>query len=89
MLELEISEVAISFIENLPEKHARQVMSRIYRLQENPLSPSSGALIGKPPFRREKAGEYRIIYKIEGVALIIAFIGKRNDDEVYRLFDRL
>ena len=39
-------------------------------------------------FRRADTGEYRIIYRIDDECLYVAVIGKRNDDEVYRRFDR-
>jgi hypothetical protein len=31
-----------------------------------------------------KAGEYRIIYNVDGNVLKVFLIGKRNDDESYR-----
>jgi mRNA interferase RelE/StbE len=34
-------------------------------------------------------GEYRIIYAVEGEGVEILIVGKRNDDEVYRLWERL
>jgi len=40
------------------------------------------------PWRRVKSGEYRIIYRIDGNDLHVDIIGKRNDDEVYRLIKR-
>ena len=33
---------------------------------------------------RVDSGEYRILYTIEGNAICIFRVGKRNDDEIYR-----
>jgi mRNA interferase RelE/StbE len=38
---------------------------------------------------RTDSGEYRIIYRVEEDELHVALIGKRNDDEVYRLLRRM
>lgn len=43
---------------------------------------------GHPGYRRVDVGEYRIIYAVEADTVKVAVIGKRNDDEVYRIFDR-
>jgi mRNA interferase RelE/StbE len=40
------------------------------------------------PFRRVDIGEYRIVYRIEDDCLNVACVGKRNDDEVYRILKR-
>ena len=49
---------------------------------ENPEPHDSKELLGYP-FSRADIGEYRIVYRVEGDILRVAFIGKRNDD-VYR-----
>jgi mRNA interferase RelE/StbE len=38
--------------------------------------------------RRVKAGEFRIIYALEGDAVQIRLIGKRNDDDIYKALER-
>ena len=47
-------------------------------------------LQGVDHYYRISVGEYRIIYRIDVVnnVLIIAVIGKRNDDEVYKRLKR-
>jgi mRNA interferase RelE/StbE len=39
-------------------------------------------------FLRVDIGEYRVVYRVENDCLMVACVGKRNDDEVYRLLKR-
>ena len=39
-------------------------------------------------YRRVDIGEYRVIYRVEGEELLIAAAGRRNDDAIYREFER-
>jgi mRNA-degrading endonuclease RelE of RelBE toxin-antitoxin system len=50
---------------------------------KDPLPPDSIEMKGYP-FRRTDTGEYRIVYRVESDCLKVSFIGKRNDDEIYR-----
>lgn len=43
---------------------------------------------GSKGFFRLKSGEYRIICRVDGEELKIWLIGKRNDDAVYKRFER-
>ena len=80
---------AAKFLERLPAKHARQIATKISALRENPEPPDSIAMKGKAHhFRRADSGEYRIIYRAAGGVVMIAAVGKRNDDDVYRRFER-
>jgi len=73
----------------LATKHAKQIAGKIVSLRENPEPPDSVALKGKASeYRRTDIGEYRIIYRVESDTLRVFIIGKRNDDEVYRLLQR-
>jgi len=89
MLEIDIWPPAKEFIESISSKHARQLITRIERLADNPFVPKSKILEGYSPLRRLRSGDYRIIYLVEGNALKIPLIGKRGDDEVYRRLKRL
>ena len=84
-----LSKDAMSFIEKMLPKHAKQVLLKILALCSNPSPPDSLRLKGSPEgYSRADSGEYRIIYRIEDDKLHIHLIGKRNDDEVYRQFSR-
>ena len=73
---------------DLPPKHFKQVVSRVLALTIDPLPADSKLLQGHDGLRRVDSGEYRIIYDVTDEAVRIIIVGKRNDDEVYRLLDR-
>ena len=72
----------------MPAGRARQVAGRIKQLASDPEALPTVELKGYAPWRRAKSGEYRIIYQIAGDSLRVALVGKRNDDEIYRLVER-
>lgn len=89
MLDLKISRNALKFLETLPDKHLRQIRTKLANLQQDPQPPDSIQMKGKSSdWRRADAGEYRIIYRVEGNSLFADAIGRRNDDRVYREFER-
>ncbi|MGD0694551.1 MAG: type II toxin-antitoxin system RelE/ParE family toxin [Terriglobia bacterium] len=61
-----------------------RVRQQIDRLAENPFPPGAKKLHAEEPFFRIRAGDYRIIYSVEGreLLVIIVKIGHRKD--VYR-----
>ncbi|MDP3645942.1 MAG: type II toxin-antitoxin system RelE/ParE family toxin [bacterium] len=89
MLEIDISSEARAFLRTLPEKHERQLITRIDRLAENPFIPKSKLLEGYAPLRRLRSGDYRIIYFVTGNVLKVPLIDKRGDDKVYRRLKQL
>lgn len=88
-LALKLSRQAGRFIKTLPPKQYKQVVSATLALLNNPEPHDSKPLKGsKDNNRRADVGEYRIVYRVEGEGLLVLVIGKRNDDEVYKILDR-
>jgi len=88
-LALKLSRQAGRFIKTLPPKQYKQVVSTMLALLNNPEPHDSKQLKGsKDNNRRADIGEYRIIYRVEGDDLLVLVIGKRNDDEVYKILNR-
>jgi len=87
-VKLDLTKDAASFLADLPAKQFKQVTSRIHGLMRDPNPHDAKHIHGRPGFRRVDVGEYRIIYTIEGDTVKVPVIGKRNDDEVYRILDR-
>jgi mRNA interferase RelE/StbE len=88
MLQLQLSRQASSFLRELPPKQARQIAEKLKILSLDPKALPSEQLHGFAPLRRAKAGEFRIIFVIEGDAVFVRLIGKRNDDEIYKALTR-
>ncbi len=85
---LDFSRQAVAFAERLPGKQQRQIAERLERLKQAPNDPPSEQLQGFAPYRRLKAGEFRIIYVVEHDTVFVRLIGKRNDDEIYKALQR-
>ncbi len=79
---------ARSFLENLPAKQYKQVAGKIFELLRNPYPQDAKHIKGIQGFRRVTSGEYRIAYTVVGETIKIAVVGKRNDDEVYKILER-
>jgi mRNA interferase RelE/StbE len=88
MLRINFTSDALAQLEDLPAKHARQIASKIMQCAQNPSSLPMKEMKGNEGFFRLKSGEYRIICRIDGEELKIWLIGKRNDDAVYKRFER-
>jgi len=88
MLKIDMTNDAISFLNALPGKQFKQIVSMIFDLLKNPFPQDSRVLNGYP-YRRVDFGEYRVVYQVHGEeCLQILVIGKRNDDEVYKKLAR-
>lgn len=88
MLKIEFSKSAAKDIEKFPAKIQRQIALKIHDLRNNPDQPDSSNLKGHAPYKRVSSGEYRIIYYIKDETIYIDFIGKRNDDDIYKKLKR-
>jgi mRNA interferase RelE/StbE len=89
VLNLSFSRDARRFLDGLPPKHAQQIALKIAALRANPQPHDAQFLKGKhAALRRVKSGEYRIVYDATPDTLTIVLVGKRNDDEVYKILNR-
>lgn len=88
MLLINLSKQADKFLDKLPPKQFKQIVKELFRLTKNPEQQDIIKLKRSDDFFRKDIGEYRIIYKTDSEILYITVVGKRNDDEVYKLFDR-
>lgn len=79
------------FLDSIPRKHSRQIVAKIDLLAQDPTQVPTIQLSGFPHLKRAKSGEYRIIFQIieDVIEIHILWIGKRNDDEVYKNIDKL
>jgi len=82
---------AKKFIASLPPKHQRQIKDCILALQDNPIPHDAKKLIGYDDYTRVDKDEYRIIYRYDGKKKLVTvvLVGKRNDDAIYRIAQRV
>ncbi len=87
MYALRIEKNVVKRLRKLPPKIFRQIIFKVLSLQYTAL-PNDCKPIG--PGYRVDSGEYRILYFVDHTAqrIEIALIAKRNDDDVYRQFER-
>lgn len=88
MYKLDLTKAAGKFLAKLPARQFRQVVTTIFRLREQPEPNDSKQLMGYPEYRRVDIAEYRIVYRIDGETVKICIVGKCNDSEVYKRFQR-
>jgi|JI91814BRNA_FD_contig_101_281860_length_900_multi_2_in_0_out_0_2 mRNA interferase RelE/StbE len=87
-MKLDITNDALKFVQNLQHKQYKQIVNKIFDLLKNARPHDSIQLKGSS-FYRTDIGEYRIIYSFDVNTVTVVLVGKRNDNEVYRQFDRL
>ena len=89
-MKLSMTKQALKAVKQLDAKQYKQVVSTILSLCANNTPNDSASLKGASNGeRRVDIGEYRIIYAINAeLAVEILVVGKRIDDEVYRIFER-
>lgn len=90
MLLIDLKPKAKKFINTLPPKHKRQVKDSILSLRETPVPHDSKKLLGYEDYIRIDIGEYRIIYRyeVDKKLITVVLVGKRNDDDIYRIAKR-
>lgn len=86
-MKLRLTKAARDFLDTLPPKQFRQVVTAIFQLLTEPYPHDSKQLKGYS-YHRVDIGEYRIVYDVQNDEIHVLLVGKRNDDEVYRLLKR-
>lgn len=64
MLKVNLSRQATERLKKLPDKHAKQVATKISEMRTNPY-PQDSLKINGYPYHRADSGEYGIIYAVE------------------------
>ncbi len=89
-MNLKMTKQAQKACQSLDARQYRQVVSAILGLLHNPEPHDSQPMkVAARGERRVDAGEYRVIYAIEGETVDVLVVGKRNGDEVYRIWERM
>ncbi|MFM9914085.1 MAG: type II toxin-antitoxin system RelE family toxin [Methylophilaceae bacterium] len=81
---------ALKFLQGLDAKQYKQVATAIFGLFKETEPHDSQALKGATRNERSiDAGEYRIIYTANTELIEVLVIGKRNDDDVYKIWGNM
>ena len=78
------------FLRRLQEKQFKQIWKKVLGLLSEPRPNDSkkiGTCDGREVFRAD-SGEFRILYSFDTKKLWLVLIDKRNDDEVYKSYNR-
>jgi len=77
---------SLDYLKTVPQKVRKQIVVKIQKLAANPYPPTAkpiqGMLDGEERVYRIRSGDYRILYAVRGVIVVILDIGHRKD--VYR-----
>lgn len=77
------TQAALNYLESKSPKIRRQIRRKIENLARNPHPPKSkkllGYLEGEEEVFRERSGDYRILYVVREVEIVILDIGHRKD----------
>jgi len=77
---------ALKYLQTVPKKTRKQIVDKIYKLAAEPHPPTAkivqGMSDGEERVYRIRSGDYRILYVVRGVIVIILDINHRKD--VYR-----
>jgi len=88
-MHLKITKAVKKACDKFDAKQYRQVVSAILGLLDNREPHDSQQLRGgKHGERRVDVGEYRVIYAVTSDVVEILVVGSRNDDAVYRQWER-
>ena len=74
---------AVKELEALPAKDRRRLVSRLQRLSADPRPPGSEKLSGHDLYRIRQ-GNYRVLYSVEDLALVVLVIKVGHRRDVYR-----
>jgi mRNA interferase RelE/StbE len=77
---------ALDYLKRVPKKFRKQIVEKIHKLAAAPYPPTAkmikGVANGEEKVYRTRSGDYRILYVVRGVIVIIIDIDHRKD--VYR-----
>jgi mRNA interferase RelE/StbE len=74
---------AVKELEALPAKDRRRLVVRLQKLSSDPWPPGSEKLSGHDLYRIRQ-GNYRVLYSVEDLALIVLVVKIGHRREVYR-----
>ncbi len=81
---IEFRPAALKNLKRFPKRDLVRIKKRIEELSNNLPDPKTTKMKGKNSFHRIRSGDYRIIYEIHTVRLIILIVKVGHRKDVYR-----
>lgn len=81
---VELTKDAEKQLDKLPDATRRRIISALERLEENPRHPGTKKLSGEEGLYRTRAGDYRVVYRIEDGRLLVLVVKVGHRREIYR-----
>ena len=81
---IEFKKSAAKALRKIPKSDQKRIADKIDSLSENLPDPATAKMKGDNPFHRIRAGDYRIVYEIQGDILLIVILKIGHRKEVYR-----
>ena len=81
---IEVKPSAADALEKIPQPHRRRISRKIDRLADNPRPRGAILLAGPSSLYRIRVGDYRVIYQVKDVALVVLVVRIGQRGEVYR-----
>lgn len=81
---IEFAATAKKQFDKLPDANRRRLGEALERLSENPRHAGTLKLAGADGLHRTRAGDYRIIYRIEDHRLLVLVVKIGHRRDVYR-----
>jgi mRNA interferase RelE/StbE len=77
---------SLDYLKTVPKKIRKQIIGKVYKLASDPFPPTAkmlhGMEDGEERVYRIRSGDYRILYVVRGIIVVVLDIGHRKD--VYR-----
>jgi mRNA interferase RelE/StbE len=86
---IEVTPRAQKDLKALPIRDRQRVADQIDALKTNPRPQNCKKLKGREDFYRIRAGDYRVVYRVEDKVLLILFVRIGDRREVYEIIRRL
>lgn len=70
-------------LRKIPRETALRILAKLAELETDPFGFSTTAMVSQPERRRLRVGDYRVIYTVDGGALVVWVIHVRHRSTVY------
>lgn len=81
---IEVKPSAADALAKIPHPHRRRIARKIDRLADNPRPRGATVLEGRFGLYRIRVGDYRVVYQIHDVALLVLVVRIGSRGDVYR-----